>query len=426
MLTDRKLQALKAKDKPYLVPVGDPALFVEVQPGGTITFLSRLRLNGKANPDRIRHGNYPDVTLRRAREKHAETRRLIDDGRDPRVVLLERSQADEATRRAHRTALSLSKLADDFIAQCIVGTEKKPGRKRADEPERILRRYVLPALGNEVVKELDRRAIMQVLSRHAGRAPVMANRTLALLKQMLAFAVAQGYITHNPIADVKRKDVGGDEKHRERVLTDVEIETLWGKIDTAPGTPDIKAAVRILLATGVRQGELIRATWQHVDLDRGEWTIPAQNAKQDRPRLVPLNHIAAEQFGVLRKIAGFSRYVLPSWKGGRRIAETYVSDKAINKFVERARDHIGLPHWTSHDLRRTLRTNFSQLGVPPHVAEKALGHALQGVLRVYDQHDYMTEQRDAFDKWGRKIASLIGAEEAARRVVPIRKGNKRS
>lgn len=421
MLTDRALRALKPRKSPYLVAVGDPALYVEVQPGGTLTFLSRLRLNGNANADRIRHGNYPDLSLKRAREKHAEARRLIDEGRDPRVVMLERRQADEAARRAQRSALTVDKLADEFIEQCIVGTPKKPGRKRQDEPKRILKRYVRPALGNELVKDLDRQAIMRVLSRLAGRAPVMANRTLALLKQMFAFAVAHGYMQGNPIADVKRKNVGGDEKPRDRVLSDAEISTLWSKLDSAPGTPDVKAAVRILLATGVRQGELIRARWEHVDFNSRQWTIPAAAAKQARARSVPLNDMAVEEFAKLHALAGFSDYVLPSWKGERRIAESHVSDKAIDKAIERARQHIGIAHWTAHDLRRTLRTNFSQLGVQPHVAEKALGHALQGVLRVYDQHDYLAEQRDAFDRWGAKIASVTNAETAAQKVVPIKK-----
>jgi len=66
-----------------------------------------------------------------------------------------------------------------------------------------------------------------------------------------------------------------------------------------------------------------------------------------------------------------------------------------------------IPHWTTHDLRRTCRSNLAALGVPPVVAEAVIGHRQRGILQVYDRHSYSSEKRDALTLWQEKLISIV-------------------
>ncbi|WP_310976603.1 tyrosine-type recombinase/integrase, partial [Klebsiella pneumoniae] len=80
-----------------------------------------------------------------------------------------------------------------------------------------------------------------------------------------------------------------------------------------------------------------------------------------------------------------------------------ITISGANKFLRRIKDSLGFGEVTSHDFRRTLATRLSEEGVAPHVIEKMLGHELGGVLSVYNKHDWIAEQKDAYDLYAEKI-----------------------
>jgi integrase len=170
-------------------------------------------------------------------------------------------------------------------------------------------------------------------------------------------------------------------------------------------------ALKLLLVTGQRRGELSKARWEHVNLDGALWIIPAANSKNGKEHKVPLSTLAVEHFQRLKTFSGTSDWVLPGVADDAPITE-----RAITKAAERAQELIGIPHWVPHDLRRTAATQIAELGYPPHVVEKVLNHTLQGVQAVYNQHDYLAEKRDALEAWANRLRAIF---DPSYNVVPL-------
>ncbi len=229
-------------------------------------------------------------------------------------------------------------------------------------------------------------------------------------------------------ADIRRGDVGGREKDRERALSPDEVGILWRKLsELADLSPDAKrptkwigvpmaTALQILLVTGQRRGELVKAEWSDVDLDDAVWTIPVKNAKNGREHRVLLSALAVALFERLKAVSPASQFVLPSPSGDKPITE-----RALSKAALRAQEFVGVAKWTPHDLRRTAATRMGDIGILPHIVEKILGHTMQGVMAVYNRNDYPAEQRDALAKWAHRI-ELLARDEPKVRVLKARRG----
>ncbi len=439
MLTDKRLKALKPRGIIYEVADRD-GLSVRVSRMGVITFQYRYRINGQ--PERFKLGRYgsagqtsrPQMTLAEAREAHQKARKLVGQGVSPIRHRREQQEATERARRQAEGADTVRSLADEFMARYV---ERE--RKRPDTVRQILDADVLPALGAMKANAVTRRDIVRMLDAIVDRgAPVQANRTASLVKQMFQFAVERGVIEANPCADIRRQTVGGTEQSRSRALGHDEIRAVWlglGRLSQrgAAARPapfrklkpeekkaawiskPLAAALKLLLVTGQRRGELVKAKWADVDLEGAIWTIPAKNSKNGREHQVPLSPLGVELFTELRGYAGKSDFVLPSYKG-----DNHLTERALTKAAERARPYItiekngkteAIAHWTPHDLRRTVATQLSELGVLPHVVEKILNHTMQGVMAVYNRHDYMDERRDALNLWGERLRAILEAKE---------------
>jgi integrase len=440
MLTDKALKALKPKAAIYEVADRD-GLSVRVIPGGSITFQYRYRIRGRS--ERFKLGRYgtcgqtsrPGMTLAEAREALDKARKLVAQGISPIRHKRESQELQERAEREGRGPDTVRGLSEEFLTRYIEREHKNPGYAR-----QILSADVLPALGEIRVKDVTRRDVVRMLDGIVDRgARIQANRTAALAKQMFQFAVERGIIDTNFCSDIRRQTVGGTEESRSRVLNHEEIRALWRSLDRlsqakqletkpAPGrklkpeerkhawiSKPLALALQLLLTTGQRRGELIKAKWVDVDLGDALWTVPAENSKNGRAHVVPLSSLALKLFGDLKGLARDSVYVLPGYAGSKAITE-----RALTKAAERARPWVMIQkdtrtevvaHWTPHDLRRTVATQLSDLGVLPHIVEKVLNHTMQGVMAVYNRHDYMSERRQAFDLWGDRLRAIIEAED---------------
>lgn len=403
MLTDKALRALKPRSHIYEV-ADQQGLSIRVNPAGRITFQFRYRMHGK--PVRMKLGAYPDMSLAKARAAHQAARNEIDKGIDPAFQ-------KKTEKLVSATAETVSQLAEEFLDRYI-----KKHRKRPALPEQMLNKDVIPRLGAYKVKDITRRHIVKMLDEIVDRdAPIQANRTASLTKQMFQYAVERGIIDTNPCSDIRRQTIGGTEKSRDRNLTRDEIKTFWKKIDEAavrrPNEPkgefaiglQMAAALKLLLVTAQRRGELAKAKWPDVDFDNATWTIPAVNSKNGRAHMVPLSPLAIKLLRELKGYAGKSKYVLPSTQVLRK-GDAHVTERSLTKAAERAQDIVGIPKWVPHDLRRTAASQLAELGVPPHVVEKIQNHTMQGVMAVYNRYDYAKECREALVIWSEELQRI--------------------
>lgn len=430
---------------------GREGLMVRIFPSGAVSF--RFRYTGADGKRRVMVlGEFGKgaLSLAEAHELHNQAQRELEKGLDP---IEERARRDEAKarERAERAgADTVAMLIAQFVHRKLRAERwdeargawvrtKSEGRKRPDAgaallgyaaPDAAPRRRkkgpkpvatFLSELGQVKAPDLTKRQIVAFLDGIVDRgSPVTANRTYALLKQLFEWAAAKDLIAASPMAGVEAP--GGKERPRDRILTAEEIRALWTKLDTADMAAPTRLALKLLLATGQRRGELTQARWSHFDLAAKRWTIPVELLKSSHtrrdapePHVVPLSDLTLELLGKLKALAGESPSVLPA-HASKRHTRAY-SEGVLSRAVRQNAKHFGIAHWTPHDLRRTAASFMTKLGIPRLHVEKVLNHSTGDIAEVYDRHDYLPEKRAALEKWGEHLQAIVEGREQT--VVPM-------
>jgi integrase len=180
----------------------------------------------------------------------------------------------------------------------------------------------------------------------------------------------------------------------------------------------LRQAVKLLLCTGARRGEVLSMAWADVDLEEKLWRIPAANTKQGATHVVPLNPLALDVLEGLRGRGNpEERFVFPSPEGSRR---PFITNP--QRMAQSIRDESGVV-FRLHDIRRTVRDNLTRLGVLEHVAEAVIGHVEPSLVRRYsppDPNKYLVEKRQALERWSRRLGEIVAGATKADRVVSIR------
>jgi integrase len=246
---------------------------------------------------------------------------------------------------------------------------------------------------------------------------------------MFNFASERGMIDFSPLAGMRR----GKESSRSRVLTDDEIKTLWTCLDLERTDIDIyrmtKLALKAILLTGQRPGEVAGMTKNEIDGDW--WIIPTERSKTHEENRVPITPMLAEIIEQARPYNTGSQFVFVSPRSPLyqhkkpHIAKPKESDVPISvgtmaNAIRRHSIEMKIKErFTPHDLRRTLRTRLAELGVSDVVAERVLGHKLQGVLAIYNRHGYDAEKRQALARWEQRLGEILGLSESNQNVIPF-------
>jgi len=201
------------------------------------------------------------------------------------------------------------------------------------------------------------------------------------------------------------------EQVRRRTLTDGEISAVWRVAsDLGSLTGDF---LRLLLLTGQRRDEVRLMTWAELDMEAELWSIPAARYKTGIAHSVPLS---SQAMTILRSrwSVDAQGYVLAGREEGKPF-------NGAASAIRRLRKELGSKaDFTLHDIRRTVRTGLSRLGVDEATAEMVIGHVPQGIIKVYDQHDRLDERREALKRWADYLDQLKAGAEVIR--LPVRQG----
>jgi integrase len=397
-LTDRTLRSLIATTthRHDLWASSLSGFGVRLSPGGHCSFVVRYRVNGRLR--RFTIGPFPRVSLADAREKAREALRGAQGGKD---LAAEKIDA--------RRAETFAELADEYIERHA--SKKRSGRedvrllKGSPHKKRTGKKPHVPLVtrwGSRKVKEITRRDVRDLIDDVGARAPIMANRVLALVRKMFNFGIERDWLEVNPCHMVKR---AAAERQRDRVLSEDEIRKVWKALDEEDAI--IAAVFRLRLMTAQRGGEVLGATWDEIDLATGWWTIPAARSKNGLAHRVPLSSQAVKVLKALRLLTEDSSWVFPSpKKQGACIAH---AQKAIERVVRES----GV-EFRGHDLRRTAASLMVGAGVPRLVVSKILNHVETGVTAVYDRHSYDPEKRAALDFWGKRLEQIVSGRRGGK------------
>jgi integrase len=186
-------------------------------------------------------------------------------------------------------------------------------------------------------------------------------------------------------------------------LSDKELAALW-RITEKLGYP-FGPLYQVLLFTGARKNEWAAARWNEIDLDAGFLTVPPERFKSNATHLIPLT----SQVRVILT-------ALPRLDRGDYVFSASLGASPIKGF-QKAKLHIDAlmkedlaaapPPWVTHDIRRTVRAKLASLRVSDIVAEMIIGHGRRGLQRVYDQHSYESEMREALELWAARLRSIV-------------------
>lgn len=443
-ITDTWLREAIAKnrDKPkYRKTVdrgpGANGLMVTVYSDGTAAFVMRYtRPSGKRVFMPL--GSYgrdgrAGLSLKDACDLHDEKRKLLGRGIDPIDEALRHDQAEERARHEREGADTLADLVSRFVRLELKG-RKRPGEAAAllgyVDPDKPIRQRkgkrretesLISRLGNRKAREIRKKDLVALLDAIVERgAPITANRIHALLVQLFRWAEARGELgedQQNPMYGVRRPT--RREPSRNRVLSEAELKKFWKALPDVEMAEPTRLALKLLLATAQRRGEITQAKWSHFDFEKKHWTIPVELLKSSHsrrsdpePHIVPLSPLALEILGELKAVSGAGIYVLPA-RGDVTKHGSY-SERVLSRAVRENEADFGIPHFTPHDLRRTAASLMTKIGVPRLHVEKVLNHSTGDIAEVYDRHDYLPEKKAALEKWSEHLQQIIsGRSDAA-------------
>ena len=455
-LTAKQLEALTAADDGRTLRE-DGGLVAKVRAGVhgvTVQFRYDFKLDGLKRDQSL--GSWPKKSLAQIRAYRDEVKATTTKGIDPtaarKAARIEAQTAIAATiAEAERQAAENKTVADLFDEWIRDGVSRQDGNA---ELRRSFQKDVLPHIGKKPLRNLTEKDLLSVLRSVKARG---LNRTVVIrskdIGQMLRWGekrkpwrslMADG----NPadLIDVSKLLDHDYEEQRDRLLSPDEIRELryifkhlecdYDALPVGqkysgirPVNVRVQCAMWICLSTLCRIGELLKAEWRHLDLEKGTWFIPAEATKGHKGKRqdhhVFLSAFSIEQFKRLQKETGHTPFCFPGKDG-----ESHVDTKTVSKligdrqcrFKHRSKPLAGRHHddslvlskgakgeWTPHDLRRTGATMMQELGVTLEIIDRCQNHLLGGskVRRHYLHHDYAKEKTEAWQLLGDRLRAIL-------------------
>lgn len=378
-------------------------------PSGVVTYGLRYRDRKTHKRHWIRLGLHGEITPDQARTQSMARLGEVARENNPlelRRIIVEKSKGTDTV--AH--------MLDSFVMHYVKGTAKL---RSGGDIEGIFDRVVKPAIGSRSIYDLKRSDITAMLDKVDNqRGPVMADRVLAHIRKAFNWQMTRNDAFISPVVRGMARTKPQD-RERDRKLSPLEISQLWAATDSVNKT--FGTLVKVLLLTGQRRDEIARMKWAWIDGDSME--IPADVYKTKRAHVVPLTRPVLDLIMAQPKREGCEYVFTTNGKtpySGFSKSKSEL-DRAIN--ANRIKLKQGeISNWRLHDLRRTGRSLMSSVGVSSDVAERVLGHVIQGIKRTYDRHDYLDEKRDALEKLSVAIERIL--TPPANNVVEISKAKK--
>ena len=318
-LTIKEIDNAKLKDKPYKL-ADSGGLCLLIAPSGAKLWRWRYRFEGKEKMMAL--GEYPDVGLAAARERHVAARKVLAAGIDPmaeRKAELEARQKEaealhdarqkELEARQYEAKNSFEVIARKWWDWWAVG-------KSARHTDYVLRRLeadVFPAIGPKFIDAVTPADIRSLMLSIEGRgARDVAKRAHEATGQIFRYAIAHGIASRNPASDFKPKDILTEAKEENFARVEAkELPDLLLKMENYDGDALTRLAMKLMAYTFVRTSELIEAEWQEFDLDSARWDIPAERMKMDTPHIVPLSQQSVAVLRALSLLTGNRKLVFP-------------------------------------------------------------------------------------------------------------------
>jgi integrase len=403
-LTDTAVRQAKPREKDY--SISDSAgLSLFVASKGSKSWHFRFSWHGQQ--PRISLGTYPEISLREARDRRDQARSLIAKGQDPRRQ--RREEKMTASSSAEKTFEVVANEWHAFKSPRMIAARKGG----ATQSRMYLDKDLIPSLGRFPISDIRRADVLAAMRRIEGRGALnVARKCRTWLNEIFRFSIASGYIDNNPASDLDIVAVKEPPEKHNPMLRQAELKDFLTALRTFNGAEYTRSAVRILLLTAVRTGELRFATRDQFDLDGGLWTIPPEGVKQLQkmirgkdggkvpPYLVPLSRQAVEEIRKVTEMTGPYKLLIP----GRSDPAKPISDGTVNMALKRMGYEGRL---TGHGIRATISTALNEMGYNEDWIEAQLSHAGSSKIRkTYNHAEYVEQRRKMMQDWADYLDGL--------------------
>jgi integrase len=398
-LTDTAVKNAKPGGKPFKL-TDEKSLYLYIMPAGGKLWRMQYRFEGKQKV--LALGKYPEVSLKEARERRDEAKKLLSNGCDP-----------GAAKKAQKAA-KMERSANSFETVAREWFEKWKTDKAESHSSKVIARLendVFPWLGGVPVADVTAPMVLAVLRRIEDRGVIeTAHRTKENISMAMRYAIATGRAERDPCPDLRGALSIYSRRHMAAITNPVEVGKLLWAIAAFKGTHVVRAALSFAPLVFVRPGELRAAKWEDIDFEKAEWRYFVTKTRTEH--LVPLAHQTLEILRDLQPLTGAGEYVFPG-----RDPKKPISNSTLNAALTRM-GYDTKTEMTGHGFRAMARTLLAEeLHFPPEVIEHQLAHAVPDTLgTAYNRTKYLKERREMMQAW----ADYLDKLKAGADVVPIR------
>ena len=379
-LSDKHIQYAMPQAKDYKLYDRD-GLRMLIRTSGTKVWQFNYQYRGKHKTLTIGRylgrGTPGHVGLKEARYATHEARALLNQGIDPK----EHNDKEQEIASGSETF--------EFIAREWHG-KGIWADKHAKSILRSLERDVFPTIGDKNLSEINARDIIALIDSILERdATDVAKRICQRCEAIFEYAILKGICDNNPAMGRSKYIRPKPVQHRPH-LSEAEFPEFLAKLETYHGRPYIKLAMKLLVITFVRPGELRQAKWEEFDLENAIWSIPAERMKMRKGHKVPLSKQALELLSEIAKVTRKSDFVFPSVQGANKC----ISDVTLLKCLK-ILGYEGDKKITPHGFRHTASTILNEHRFDKDIIERQLAHTDKNKVRaVYNHAEYIDERRE--------------------------------
>lgn len=394
LLSDSKIKSIKANGKKQSFADGAGLALVVTATGSK---LWQFRYDRPHKPTRVQNsislGAYPTVSLKAARLKRDEYKVLLYEGIDPAVI---KKQEKEIKVASHQRTIRL--VATEWFNH--YKTSISP-----DHAKRVWRRLELNLfanVGNEPVSHVTTETFIRLIKKIVARGSYdVAKRTLKVCQEIFRYATVYGYISQNPIENIKPKDIipRRDVQNQKRVDVS-EFPQLVKDINNYSGNRLHQLALKLMMHVFVRHDELRFAEWREFDFDKKLWTIPAEKMKMKSAHIVPLTEQSIDILNEIKLFTGNKKFLFQSQTSSNCVMSEKAMPNILHKLGYQGKQTI-------HGFRGLASTILNEHGLHPDHIEAQLAHKDPNTTRAaYNHAQYLPHRVKLMNFWSGYLTNI--------------------
>ena len=400
-LTEAKLRAIKVSGKVERYH-DQRGLYLELSAAGGKLWRWKYHFDGKEK--RMAFGSWPEVSLKEARDKRDDARKVLQSGVDPGC-------RNRKKVLAHTQGRTFEHVAREWVAG---RTEVWAQRHTETVVDRLVAN-VYPAIGRMPIADVGPIDVLLLVKDIEARGSMeVAKRVLGICSQVFRYAVALQLVKSDPCRDLGGALAPRIKSHFAALTTKEDAGELMRRIDEYQGTAVVRAALVFSALTFCRPGPIRHAEWEEIDFSGEQWIIPAAKMKMTKemklrkdPHIVPLARQTVEVLQKVQHFTGRGMYIFPN----PRNKNLPMSENAVNVAIRRM--GYTKEQMTAHGFRAMASTLLNEAGYRLDVIEAQLAHTSADKIRaIYNRAQYMDERRKLMQDWADMLDAMRSAAVA--------------